>query len=238
MNDLMKHAVAMALALGVSSGAVWGAVVRNVDDSAYVTGGLSAGGYNAVSVNTGGGVYVGGWNNAGTIYQQRSAFKWDISGYPLHVDSAKVTFYVYYSGLRNDLLGDIGISTFTTSSNGAVVLADFGFYGATPATGSKVAFASDTGSTGGQYVTPVDVDVTAWFNTALGNHLTSFCVRLDADYLFTGTNHIVVNTGPVSWIYAADTYYTPTLTTVPEPASLILLGLGALTVIRRRRPSL
>jgi len=231
MNALMKSAVICAIILGISSGTVWGAVVKSADYDARIT---HIGSYYDIQPSF---LTVGVWNNAGDYFDARNVSKWDLSAITQPVSNATVSFNIAWSNLRGDLAGDIMISTFTTINNGAVVVSDDGWNGVSPDTASKVAFASTTGSPDDSYLTTASVDVTEWLNAAITADQPYFCVRLTADYLLAKT----MTTGDhISYIYSTATSYGPYLTMtapVPEPATLMLLGMGTLAVMSRRRPT-
>ena len=244
MKDFMKAIVMMVLLLGISSGTAWGDVTRTdvVDYDAYI---MHIGAYDGLTT-TGGGRPVGAFLRAdGALFNERTIYKWDISDLPSSVSSAEIKFWISWTQLTGDLAGDIVISTFPTASPGTVVATDGGWDSAgspIAPTASKVAFASDLGSPDGTYVTSVNVDVKDWLNAAIAGHLSNFSVRLSADYLQVDPaySHLELGANPVSYGFSGTSYYAATLmTTVPEPATLMLLGLGALAAIpRRRRPVL
>lgn len=229
MKDLMKTMAMMVMVLivGISSGAAWGAVIKAADYSGYTVHNDT---YCAISTNH---AQVGAAKEGTTIYDEHAIAKWNLSGIS-PVSAATVTYYIDYSYLTGDLAGDIRISTFVTTNNGAIVVADSGWTGTTPIppTASKVAYPSGTYP----YTSPlsggyVSVDVTQWLNAAITAHQSYFSLRLDADYLFEKT---MTDGDHTSYMETAGYTY---LTMIPEPATLMLLGLGVLTGMRRRRPS-
>ena len=235
MKILMKSAVMMVLILGISSGAVWGDVTTVATYDGIIDHNPGGTYYGVITCVTSPAVNqraVGVNRRAtdGVIFEHRAVFKWDMSGITEHVSSAAVNSYISWTELTGSLAGNIMLSTFTTSSNGDVVSTDGGWEGASPSADSEVAYASTT--TGA-----VSMDVTDWFNAAIDNHLSYFCVRLSADYLFPINTEVMALGNHVS--YGLGNGWT-TLTTgdvVPEPAALLLLGLGTLAAIpRRRRP--
>jgi len=225
MKDLMKSAVMMVLILGISSGAAWGAVIKAATYDGFI---LHNDTYYEVHSEH---AETGVWNNGGAYFDSRAIAKWNLSGITRPVDSATITYFIDWTQLTGKLAGDIAISTFTTTNNGAIVISDGGWNGVSPSTASKVAFASGTGSTGATYVS---VDVTDWLNTAINAHQSYFSVRLSADYLLSMSPTDVT---PGIHLSMMETGGYTTLTMIPEPATLMLLGLGVLTGMRRRRPS-
>jgi hypothetical protein len=184
-------------------------VVMNVDYDGFVT---HVDDYYSVEEHRGGGVYVGAWKRSdGVVFQQRTVFKWDLTGITLPVSRAEISIPVAWTTLTGSLMGNIGISTFTSATNGAVTSED-AFE--TVATASKVAFAST--ATESQIV-----DVTDWLNIAIGNGQTTFSVRLDADYLFVEPilSSLPVGT-PISWINAGESS-TPATLTYNDPSITI-----------------
>lgn len=239
MNALMKSVVICAIILGICSGTTRGDVVaKNADFDASVTHINDYYGINTSSQAVG--AYVNGDLEK---FDVRAISKWDLSAITQPVSSATITYTIAWSNLRGDLDGNIMISTFTTTSTpptGAVNVSDDGWNGVSPSTASKEAFASSTGSPDDSYPTYVTVDVTQWLNAAINGNQDYFCVRLSADYLLSKT---MTPGDHISYIYPANASYAPfapylTMTAaVPEPATLMLLGMGTLAVMSRRRPT-
>jgi hypothetical protein len=202
---MKKTCLAVLVLTMVCGGLFAGTVVKNVNHDAFV---VHVDTYNQVMEQQGSGLEVGAWKDGSTVFQERSVFKWNLTGVTVPVTSAVITFPIEWTQLTGSFAGDIKISTFTTANNGAAVATDGGWNGDIPIepTASKVAFA---GSTTGA----VTVDVTDWLNAAITNGLSYFCVRLDADYLFVEPVLPALTNGiKLSWLYAAESGYGTTLT--------------------------
>jgi len=233
MNNLMKRAMMMVRRFPPP------APIHGIKIPVSLTTALAmmvcALGYAAPIVQNASDGYV---NNAGTVVTQpgsgrlwlgksgwvyHAVYKWDITGITAPVTSAEMKFWSDINSF--DATGNVIISSFVTASAGAVVVSDYG----AAATASQTAFVNTANTPVGN----VTIDVKDYLNAAINANQSTFSLRLDVDSLINGGGSGII------YLNCAYSGVPTTLTyTIPEPATLMLLGLGALAVIpRRRRPA-
>ncbi len=179
---------------------------------------------------------LGATMSAGTVYEIRPVFKFDISGLDVGdlVEGGKITFLDEGGVLAES--DDVMIESFQSTE----IAASFSDFFSAPATASQVAFAAnEAGVYDGSRYYLIAVDINDWLQSAVDNGEDVFSVRLSTPYLQEAGAMDGKPLPYVRYLGPVGTGLKPGVLAysvdVPEPATISLLAGGMIFGLVRRK---